>query len=322
MLASLLNRLEGHRVLVCGDVMLDEYVFGTVTRISPEAPVPIVEADLERHCHVPGGAANVARNLRALGAHVTLVGAVGDDHAGDVLTQMMMETGIGTEGLVVEQGRPTTLKTRIVAHQQQVVRVDRESREPLQPTTHRRMLEVLREHIEDGADAVALSDYDKGAYRTSIAEDAVVLCQHRKTPCLANPKPSNIRRFAGAMVLTLNVHEAERVLGRSLADKGEIAEAATELRSELDVEGLIITRGGDGLVLAQGNNEVLMISAIPVEVFDVVGAGDTVLSALTLAVAAGASLPEAAALANIAGGAVVRKMGTATVTLEELRSLL
>lgn len=322
MLKELIRRMSGRTVLVCGDVMLDEYVVGTVSRISPEAPVPIVEADLGRHRHVAGGAANVACNLRSLGAEVCLMGVVGDDESGYVLRRLMEESGVDASGLIVDPGRPTTVKTRIIAQNQQVVRVDREVREPLSSQTRQALEEAVLAHIHAGCRAVALSDYSKGVFRLELAERIIEYCRSHNVACTANAKPPNIRRFAGATLVSMNVHEAEQVLGRNLSDKGSVQDATLELLSSYALEGAIITRGSDGLVLAYDKGQIVNIPAIPVEVFDVVGAGDTVLSALTLALAAGASLPEAARIANAAGGAVVRKSGTATVTQDELLELL
>lgn len=322
MLRELIHRIAGRRVVVCGDVMLDEYVFGVVSRISPEAPVPVVEADLARHRHIPGGAANVACNLRALGAEVALVGVIGDDEAGAVLRRLMEDAGVDTSGLIVEPGRPTTVKTRIIAHHQQVVRVDREVREPPEPNTLQAAKAAVERFVTGGAHAVALSDYDKGLYRYGLAEAAVEMCRRAEVPCVANGKPPNLGRFTGATAVSMNLHEAELAVGRRLADRNAVLEAALELRRALRLAGVVVTMGGEGLVLAHGDAETMSIPAVPVEVFDVVGAGDAVLSATTLALAAGATLPEAAQLANVAGGAVVRKLGTATVTREELLALL
>ncbi|MBI3945558.1 MAG: D-glycero-beta-D-manno-heptose-7-phosphate kinase [Armatimonadetes bacterium] len=321
-LAELIGRLGGRRALVLGDLMLDEYVTGVVSRISPEAPVPVVEVDLDRHTDTPGGAGNVAHNLRALGAEVRVLGVVGADAPGEVLRRRLDDTGVDTSGVLVDDTRPTTVKTRIIAHSQQVVRVDRECREPLADDVAGRLLALLEEQLARGADALLISDYDKGIARGTLAEAAIRACARRRVPATANPKPPNLGRFQGAAVVVLNHLEAEAACGCRLRDEGEIRAAAEALRARLDLGALLVTRGALGTLLVEPGGVAHASPAVPVPVYDVVGAGDTAFSALTLALAAGAAPVEAAALANLAGGAVVRKAGTAVVGPEELREML
>jgi len=322
MLNELIACFTRARILVVGDVMLDEYVFGTVSRISPEAPVPIVEADLERHEHVLGGAANVACNVRALGGAVTLIGVVGDDAAGKAVRNLAAQSGVNPAGLVTDPSRPTTLKTRIIAHTQQVVRVDREAKAPLSREVADRLLARITGSVSEGVDAIALSDYDKGVFLGNLPEAIVKRCRAQGIPCLCNAKPPNLPRFTGATVVSMNLREAEVVAGHGLPSDEAVIQTAVQLCGQYEFGAVVITRGGQGLVVADRTGQVRCVPAKAVQVYDVVGAGDTVLSALTLIVAAGGDCFSAAEIANAAGGAVVRKRGTATVTPEELRSLL
>lgn len=321
-LRALVERIRGRRTLVVGDVMLDEYVFGTVSRISPEAPVPVVDVDFNQHTYAPGGATNVAHNLRALGAEVTILGVVGDDAQGGVLRRHLERLGVDADGLLVDPTRPTTLKTRIIAHSQQVVRVDRECRQPLTAETTARLQAMLEVGVRAGAEVVLISDYDKGVASGSLPAAVIDLCRPRGIPVTANPKPPNLARLHGATAVTLNHLEAEAAAGRRLPDEESLHEAGQALRARLEIEALLVTRGSRGMTLLAADGECANIPAAPVEVYDVVGAGDTAFATLSLALVAGAGFEEAAALANLAGAAVVRKVGTATVTPEELLEMV
>lgn len=320
-LCQIIARFPGRRVVVVGDLMLDEYVFGSVTRISPEAPVPVVDVDCDRHTYAPGGASNVVHNLSALGAIVAVVGVVGEDPQAEILKERLQALGVDVSGVLVDPERPTTLKTRIIAHTQQVVRIDRERRHPVSAQIADRLLAAVEKHLQSGAEALLISDYDKGVVSGPVAEAAIRLCQQRGVLVTANPKPANLERFCGVTAVVLNHPEMEASCGRRLPDEKSLRMAGEALRARLNVDALLITRGSLGMMLIEAEGRVIPIPAIPVEVYDVVGAGDTAFSALTLALTAGASLVEAATLANLAGGAVVRKAGTAVVTLEELRQL-
>ncbi len=319
-LHHLVDRLHGRRLVVLGDVMLDEYVFGTVSRISPEAPVPVVDVDFEQHTFAPGGATNVAHNLRVLGAEVAILGVVGEDAYAGRLRDHLDGLGVDTSGLVVDPSRPTTLKTRIIAHNQQVVRVDRERRAPLSPAVASDILARIEAHLAAGAEGVLISDYDKGVASGELTARVVERVRARGLSVTANPKPANLERFRGATAITLNQAEAEAAVGRRLPDAEAVRVAGDALRAHLELDALLVTRGSHGMVLIEGGGVCRHIPAAPVDVYDVVGAGDTAFSTLTLALVAGGSLEEAAMLANLAAGAVVRKVGTAVVTPEELRA--
>ena len=319
---AIIQNFAGKRLVALGDLMLDEYLWGKATRISPESPVMVVE--IERESSVPGGAANVVNNLLALGAIVHVVGVVGDDEAGLTLKTQLQERGASVDGVVTDSSRPTTRKTRIVAHNQQVLRVDREKVQSLDPEIEELLIRTATKLIE-GADAVIVSDYNKGVLTSVLAKAVVHAAKTAGIIITANPKPVTARRLAGATVLSLNQSEAEMTsaLGagrdRPLIFSGEgLDDAGAQLRCELGVDTLLVTRGGKGLSLWQEGLPPMHVPAHEVEVYDVAGAGDTVISALTLAMAAGADLVEAAIIANHAAACVVRKVGVATVTTGEL----
>ncbi|MBI3925962.1 MAG: D-glycero-beta-D-manno-heptose-7-phosphate kinase [Armatimonadetes bacterium] len=304
------------RVLVIGDLMLDHWVWGSVSRISPEAPVPVV--DVERYSYTPGGAANVVSNLCALGSRVSLLGVVGLDDSARKLRGLLNRQGVDVSGLIPDRTRPTSLKTRIIAHSQQVVRADFEQRAPLRDPPLKKMRRWLA-----GAgcfDAVMLSDYDKGLFRTPGIEE--LLSELRDRPRIAGPKPENLDRFAGMDLITLNAREAAAASGLDTAREEGVLEAGRALRQRLGGRGaVLITRGEHGMSLFE-EGEPRTVPALATQVFDVSGAGDTVLTVAGLCLAAGASLDDAIVLASHAAAVVVRKIGTAVATpAEVVRSL-
>ena len=320
---QILRSFVGKRVVVIGDLMTDEYLWGRATRISPESPVMVVEVD--RESSVPGGAANVVNNLLALGSAVSVVGVVGDDSAGSELKKALADEGADITGVVIDASRPTTRKTRIVARHQQVLRVDREQTHPIPLAVERELLKRAAGAVR-GASAVVLSDYNKGIMTEAVSRAMVGLARELRLPLVANSKPTNVRALAGASIVQLNRYEAQETLSavylgrrhpRFLQDD-EWEDAGALLRQELDVETLLVTRGEKGLSFWKTNGSVTHVPAHPVEVFDEAGAGDTVISALTLSVAAGAPLEDAGFIANRAAAAVVQKVGVATVTVQEL----
>ena len=312
------------RVLVMGDVMLDHFLWGKVTRISPEAPVPVV--DYERESYMPGGAANVARNLSVLGARTGIFGMVGKDEAGRKLQGLMEQQQIDCRGLLVDAQRPTSVKLRIVAHQQQVVRVDRESRTDCDSATTRRLLAALEPAILS-ADGVILGDYGKGVLTQPLLDGLKQFCRARGVWLSVDPKPVHALRLAGVSLLTPNRKEAFE-LAHVPDGHGEVEpfkdpalwQVAEKLLRELQPALLLITLGHQGMLLCQRGQKPFHIPTVAQEVFDVSGAGDTVIASFTLAVAAGASPVEAAIFSNHAAGVVVGKVGTATVSPEELLS--
>ncbi len=313
--AELVARMEGRRVVVYGDVMLDEFVWGDVTRISPEAPVPVV--DIRRESVHLGGAANVLANLRALGARADVVGVVGDDLAGERVRAELREAGSADESLITDDARPTTIKTRIIAHNQLVVRADRERRTPVEGRAAERIVEVLRRLVR-GADALVVSDYDKGAVTPPVLAEVLPLARESGVPALVDPKIRNFGAYRPATLVTPNHHEALRLTNTEDDTDDEVARAARAIRRKLDCRSVLITRGERGMMLLEGGGEPVFVPTAAREVYDVTGAGDTVIATLAASLAAGATLVEASVLANHAAGVVVGKLGTATVSPEEL----
>ena len=310
------------RILVVGDVMLDHFIWGSVVRISPEAPVPVVE--LERESFMPGGAANVARNLAALKAPTELFGVVGEDVAAEQLKRLLAEQHIGCRGLIRTGTRPTSVKTRIVAHKQQVVRIDRERRDGVDETLTRRLAGALGSALTHSA-AVVVGDYGKGVVTQGLLEQLKGLCRARGVWLSVDPKPVHHLDLSGLSLITPNRKEAFELAG--VPDETRHADplrdanlmtAAERLLSRLRPALLLITLGESGMLLCQRNHKPFHIPTVAQEVFDVSGAGDTVIATFTLAIAAGASAVEAAILSNHAAGIVVGKIGTATVTPQEL----
>ena len=315
--AELAASVAGRRVVVWGDVMLDEFVWGDVTRISPEAPVPVV--DIGRESVRLGGAANVLANLVALGARASVIGIVGNDRAGERLLVALGEAGAlnAAAGLITDESRPTTTKTRIIAHNQLVVRADRERRAPADAATEGRLVAALTAALP-GADAFVVSDYDKGAVTPGVLAEILPRAFELKIPVLVDPKIRNFDAYRPATVVTPNHHEALRLTNTEDDTDAGMAAAARLLRERLGCESVLITRGEHGMMLLERDAAPVYVQTVAREVYDVTGAGDTVIATLAAALAAGASLAEAAALANHAAGIVVGKLGTATASVDEL----
>ncbi|MCI0743941.1 MAG: D-glycero-beta-D-manno-heptose-7-phosphate kinase [Verrucomicrobia subdivision 3 bacterium] len=318
----LLEAARRNRVLVIGDVMLDQFIWGNVVRISPEAPVPVVE--FQRESFMPGGAANVARNLSALGVQTELFTIVGSDDAGLRLKELLMAQRVDCRGVLADSSRPTSIKTRIVAHQQQVVRVDRETRAELDTPATRRLLAGLEPALL-AADAVIVCDYGKGVVTQALVDEVRKFCRARSVWMSFDPKPVHHLNLAGLSLITPNRKEAFELAG--LADGGRsdnplhdanLLEAADQLLRDLHPALLLVTLGDQGMLLCQRNHKPFHIPTVAQEVFDVSGAGDTVIASFTAAIAAGASPWEAAVISNHAAGVVVGKVGTATVAPKEL----
>ena len=312
-------KLAGKRVLVIGDVMADHYIFGKVERISPEAPIPVVHVDHEEV--KPGGAANVACNIAALGGRVTLAGVVGSDAMADTLRNLLRAKGIDPSGLVKDAERPTIQKSRVIAGHQQVVRVDREKRSVLSAAASEAFQSACLRGLEQ-CDAVLLSDYAKGALSGPLCAAVIKRARELGKLIAADPKPANMAWFAGASVVTPNLGEAQAASGVPITDDASAAKAGQTLLQRLKSGGVLVTRGEHGMTLVQADGAVTHIPTRAQEVFDVTGAGDTVIATLTLALAAGAPLPEASALANAAAGIVVGEIGVAVVTPEQLQRAL
>lgn len=315
--AELVSRFGERRIVVYGDVMLDEFVWGDVTRISPEAPVPVVE--IRRESVHLGGAANVLSNLRALGVRSSLVGVVGQDRAGERVRSELREAGAldAEDNLIIDVSRPTTVKTRIIAHNQLVVRADRERRTPLDATVEERVVEALRRLLRN-ADALVVSDYDKGAVTPAALDAVLPAAEAAGVPVLIDPKIRNFDSYRPATLVTPNHHEALKVTNTEDDTDEGMARAARLIRERLGCRSVLITRGERGMMLLEEDGEPTYVPTAAREVFDVTGAGDTVIATLAASIAAGATLAESATLANHAAGIVVGKIGTATASADEL----
>lgn len=314
---QLLSSLAGKSVMIVGDVMLDHYTFGSVTRISPEAPVPVVEVIDEQY--LLGGAGNVARNIVALGGRATMIGLIGDDHDGVTLNTLLKDSGIDT-ALVHDVHRRTTRKTRIIAQNQQIVRVDREQTGAVSQSVVEDLLEFINEHGQHH-DIIIVSDYGKGLITRPIMEGLRALkgpSGHRPR-ILVDPKPINYDLYHGVDILTPNAKEAAEGAGIPCTWPHGPAKVGQALFKRLGCRDLLITLGNQGMALFHGPTEAKHIPTFARKVFDVTGAGDTVIATLALAMASGASLLDAAILANHAAGIVVAQVGAATPTLEGLR---
>jgi len=312
---EIITSMRGRKVVVLGDVMLDEFVWGDVTRISPEAPVPVV--DIRRESVHLGGAANVLANLVALGAKAVVVGVVGKDAAAERLRTSLSEVSAGQDDfLVVDENRTSTIKTRIIAHNQLVVRADREMRTPVNGQTEKRIIQKLKDALID-ADALVVSDYDKGVVTPGILAEILPLAYER-VPVLIDPKIRNFSSYRPATLVTPNHHEALRITNLEADTNDGLSEAATKIRSQLKCDAVLITRGDRGMMLQTSDDRTVFVATAAREVYDVTGAGDTVIATLAAALAAGAELLEAAILANNAAGIVVAKLGTATANANEL----
>jgi rfaE bifunctional protein kinase chain/domain len=310
----LFERMRDKRILVVGDVMLDEWVWGTVSRISPEAPVPVVAVN--DHSFTLGGAGNVANNLRAIGAHVAFAGAVGDDAEGHRVKKLFDDIEVNHDAVVILGDRPTTRKTRIVAHNQQVVRADWESVESIAEVDSTNLCERVRELAAE-CDAIVLSDYAKGLFTRELIEAV------RAAPIVtADPKPRNIALFDGVTVLAPNATEAAAATGIAIRDDASLERAGRALLERLGCRYVVITRGERGMALFGGDGTRVLVPSVARTVYDVSGAGDTVIAVLTAALAADASIEMALQLANFAAGAVVEKLGTATASPDEIVALV
>ena len=314
-LAGTMDRFPRTRVLVIGDIIMDEYIWGDVSRISPEAPVPVV--DVRRETKMLGGAGNVVSNISSLGGEAILCGVVGDDSTGRQVMKMVESQGIANEGILQEPNRPTTIKTRIVAQHQQVVRFDRESRREILPESVQKLLGFVGKMRKD-LHAIVVSDYAKGVIcpelmkglRDLIADSGVVLG--------VDPKKSHFEHYKGIDVITPNHHEASAFSGIEIVDDETLARAGKQILRHLKCRCVLITQGKDGMTLFQEDGGIYHIPTVAKKVFDVTGAGDTVIGTLCLGLASGMDLKSAAVISNFAAGIVVGEVGTSTVTAKQL----
>jgi D-beta-D-heptose 7-phosphate kinase/D-beta-D-heptose 1-phosphate adenosyltransferase len=319
---DLLQNIATRRVVVLGDIILDAYVSGDVTRISPEAPVPVLEVTSEEYRL--GGAANVAANVRSLGASVDLIGVVGEDIGAEEFLKLLRRDDIRDDGIVTDPTRPTSLKTRVIARTQQLVRLDRESRVPIAQDVRESVCDAVTDALER-ADAVVVADYDKGLLDESFIHEVRDAAHLRGIPIVVDPKIENFRHYHGVTCVTPNTNEAGTGAGRRIVTTDDLRAVGTQLMTTLDLGFLLITRGAQGMSLFERDRSLLRATHIPTvarEVFDVTGAGDTVVAVFSSALAAGANPAAAARLANYAAGITVAQLGCATVKPNELREVL
>ncbi len=314
-LIQAVRSFRNKRILVLGDVMLDRFIWGAVSRISPEAPVPVVEIKTES-THL-GGAANVASNIRCLGGIPVPIGVIGNDFEGERLRAEFRALGSSTSGLIVDKSRPTSIKTRIVAQHQQVCRTDREDRSPLSSGIQSRVAEKFDAALHS-AEAVIVSDYAKGLISPPLLRRMLPKAKSARKVICVDPKMKNFAVYKPATVITPNTTEAEYASGIAISGIRDLLRAGKKILSESGIEHLLVTRGEEGMALFESDKKVTCIPTVAKEVFDVTGAGDTVISTLALGLVSGLSILESAILSNIAAGIVVGKLGTASVNPEEL----
>ncbi|MGB2697213.1 MAG: D-glycero-beta-D-manno-heptose-7-phosphate kinase [Candidatus Zixiibacteriota bacterium] len=310
------SSLGSHKILILGDVMLDEYLWGSVSRISPEAPVPVVE--ILKETVKLGGAANVALNVQALGDQPVLVGIVGKDKNGERVKDILKDNQLQGEGIFVDQDRHTTIKTRIIAHSQQIVRADREKTDEISPELSSKLFDFIQSRVRD-IKGIIISDYGKGVINGGLLQRVIALAKDNDLFIGVDPKESHFMSYKQVSVITPNHHEASFVFGKRIKDEGSLKEVGWGLLERLDVESLLITRGEKGMSLFEKNKTLTHFPTVAKEVYDVTGAGDTVISAFACARAAGADFKEAALLSNHAAGIAVGELGTAQVTKQRLK---
>ncbi len=315
-LVKAIHSFSNINILVLGDIIVDHFIWGNVTRISPEAPVPVVNVTNENL--LLGGSANVLHNIFAMGGKAALCGVIGTDWMGGKLIDLLKETQSSTDGVIKDPNRPTTKKTRIVAQGQQVVRFDRENSAPLSDEILSELSTFIGESIHL-FDAVVISDYAKGVINKTLMDHLLEkLVSFPDIPVIVDPKPGHLPFFKNTTIITPNHHEAERMSGIHIQDDDSLTQAAKHLQETLQCKAVLITRGESGMALLEKNKPIFKIPTKAKEVYDVTGAGDTVIASLALALASGLSYAEASVLANYAAGIVVGKIGTATVSKNDL----
>jgi len=322
-LESLIESFRKRRIMVVGDIMLDEYLEGNVERISPEAPIPVVNLVNNRGRDVRlGGAANVFQNLVSLGdREMLLCGVVGDDADGSFLQKKIAAMGVDTSGLVVDAERPTTVKTRIIAHNQQVIRLDREERSPLSEQSRKKLVAFIQKKL-GSLDALIFSDYEKGVITSQLLREVLPLARNKKVLIAVDPKFSNFRHFNNVTIVVPNRKEASGFIRHEINSDDDALMAAHTIKESLCCECVLLKLGERGMLIADSNDKKVFIETAAEQVYDVTGAGDTVIGTLVLARTAGASWEEAARIANVAAGIVIHYIGTSAVTTDQLKRAL
>lgn len=319
LIAEIMKRFGRQRILVVGDIMLDRYVRGTVERISPEAPVPVLKVT-EEAC-APGGAGNVALNLRTMGAKVELIGSLGKDREGDEIVRFLKESGIGSGGIVRSSGKPTTSKTRLIAGTQQIARMDMEVDTPTHESVEKALLKSIERAVgEFKPKGIIISDYSKGVVTDGLVSRVIGLAKKSRMFVTVDPKGKEYARYRGASAITPNLREAELASGIKISDERTLRKAAEMIMKQTEADFVLITRGSGGMSYFSKHGESGTVPSHPVEVFDVTGAGDTAAGVFTLSFLASCLLEESVKIANAAAGIVVSRVGTASVTQAELRA--
>ncbi len=314
-LKTIISNFKNKKILVIGDLILDEFIWGQVSRISPEAPVPVVWVKDESF--MPGGASNVANNINSLGGRAYMVGVVGNDDSAGILKGELEHRGVNVDGIFTDPERPTILKTRVIAHQQQVVRIDKEKTDPLKDKIVNRIINYI-ENVIDEVDGLIVEDYGKGLITPKLLDKIVPLAKKKKKIIAVDPKEEHFSYYKGVTVLTPNNNEASRAVGFEIKDKATLKKAGFELLKKLQSRIILITLGEDGMMVFEKDKSPKKIETIAQEVFDVSGAGDTVVSTYALSLIAGATPIQAAHIANCAAGIVVGKVGIAVVNQSEV----
>ncbi|MDD5614285.1 MAG: D-glycero-beta-D-manno-heptose-7-phosphate kinase [Candidatus Omnitrophica bacterium] len=312
---DVIGKFRNKRILVVGDLILDQFIWGDVSRISPEAPVPVVW--VKRESYMPGGACNVAHNLSDLGAEATVLGIIGDDANGKMLLSELSNMGVDISKVVFDNSRPTTHKVRVIAHSQQVVRIDREELGAFPARLMKAMVETIEKEIKI-VDAIIIEDYGKGLITPVLVKKIVELGKKYKKIINVDPKKEHFKYYKGITTITPNKSETEEAVGITIKDDSSLKKAAQRLLKQLNARSVLITLGERGMCLMERGRPAMHIPTMARQVYDVSGAGDTVIASYTLAVASGASQPQAAYIANQAAGVVVGKIGTATITKADL----
>lgn len=314
-----IQKFVNKRVLVVGDIMLDEYLWGGVERISPEAPVPVVS--VEKETKMPGGATNVVNNLLGLKAKVYITGVIGNDDSGKYLKRYFNKNIADLNGLIIEPARPTTLKTRIIAHNQQVVRVDKESIDPIKSKTVRDIIKYVKKVIKQ-IDGIVISDYGKGVIVPDLIKEIISLANKNDKVIAVDPKIEHFFQYRNVTLITPNHFEAEKALNIKIKTQDDVFKAGREIMKKLNLSSLFITQSKDGMTVFQKNKNPIHSPTHAKKVYDVTGAGDTVISTAVMALVASCTYEEAAALANYAAGIVVGEVGTTIITLSKLEKAL
>jgi len=314
---KLLTAMKGKKVLVVGDLMIDQYIWGDVSRVSPEAPVPVV--GVKQETLRLGGAANVVNNVISLGGAVEICGIAGDDQMGRWLVREFDKKGVGARGVMLDSERPTTIKTRIIAHNQQVVRFDKEETSPVTREMEDIILGMVTSLLPE-CGAMVISDYAKGVITPTLLKQVVSEANDAGVPVAVDPKSNHFAMYRGVTVLTPNLLEAAAGAGMVIGSISDLEEAGQRVISNIDCPYLIITRGDQGMTLFTRGQKPQHIPAVSREIYDVTGAGDTVVATLALALAAGLSMADSAKLSNVAAGVVVGEVGTVPITSEQMKT--